>query len=223
MAWPPERAFQTHRWQAEAINAWETADRRGVVEAVTGTGKTYAGLEAIDRLIRVERRLSTLIVVPTIVLLEQWRERLQGGWKPTQRVAQLGGGIKEDFSRTPIACVAVINSAITALAHDPDHAWEGQVAPARPHQRLPSARSDLRHRGRYLRRLLGASALGPHRDVVHQLCVPHLRFTAVSIARTGSCQSYLRHARPRRRAAQRELGLSELASTWAVESTLDFT
>ena len=35
------------QWQAEAIDAWHQNDCRGVIEAVTGAGKTMLGLTAL--------------------------------------------------------------------------------------------------------------------------------------------------------------------------------
>jgi len=68
LTWPPTKNFRPFSWQTVAAAVWDHSGRKGVVEAVTGTGKTHVGLETIDNLIRTERRLSTLIVVPTILL-----------------------------------------------------------------------------------------------------------------------------------------------------------
>ena len=55
-------------YQALALDAWEAADRRGVVVLPTGSGKTHVALAAIAR-----SRKPTLCLVPTCVLLAQWR------------------------------------------------------------------------------------------------------------------------------------------------------
>jgi superfamily II DNA or RNA helicase len=60
--------LQPRAYQREALDAWLAADRRGVVVLPTGAGKTLVGLMAIEQV-----RLWTLILVPTIDLLEQWR------------------------------------------------------------------------------------------------------------------------------------------------------
>jgi superfamily II DNA or RNA helicase len=57
--------------QQEALDAWEAAGGRGVVVLPTGAGKTVLALLTIDRL-----KLRTLVVVPTIELLYQWRDAL---------------------------------------------------------------------------------------------------------------------------------------------------
>lgn len=57
-------------YQREAVEAW-MRDRRGVIVLPTGAGKTVVAMEIIRRL-----SVSTLVVVPTLVLLDQWMERL---------------------------------------------------------------------------------------------------------------------------------------------------
>ena len=54
-------------YQAAALWAWELAARRGVVVLPTGSGKTRVALAAM-----ASTRLSSLCLVPTRVLLEQW-------------------------------------------------------------------------------------------------------------------------------------------------------
>jgi superfamily II DNA or RNA helicase len=55
-------------YQAAALCAWELAGRRGVVVLPTGSGKTRVALGAM-----ASTRLPALCLVPTRVLLEQWR------------------------------------------------------------------------------------------------------------------------------------------------------
>ena len=61
-------------WQREAFEAWKMAGCRGVVEAVTGTGKTAVGIiAAADAALR---GLRTYVLVPTRDLLDQWYKKL---------------------------------------------------------------------------------------------------------------------------------------------------
>ena len=78
-------------YQEEALAAWVRQDGRGVIVLPTGAGKTVLALMAIAQL-----HAQTLVVVPTIDLLDQWRavlvERLGA---PPEAVGQLGGGRRE--------------------------------------------------------------------------------------------------------------------------------
>ena len=59
-------------WQQTAFKAWAGNDRRGIVEVVTGAGKTvFAELCMLD-FIRSVRDGKVVIVVPTTALLDQW-------------------------------------------------------------------------------------------------------------------------------------------------------
>ena len=75
-------------YQTEALVAWLGQRGRGVVVLPTGAGKTVVALMAIERL-----AVRTLVVVPTIELLGQWRaaiaERLR---LPEEAVGVVGGG-----------------------------------------------------------------------------------------------------------------------------------
>ncbi len=75
-------------YQAEALEAWEAALGRGVVVLPTGSGKTYVATMAMDR-----RPRSTLVVVPTIDLMNQWYDLLEAAF--AQPVGIVGGGYHE--------------------------------------------------------------------------------------------------------------------------------
>jgi superfamily II DNA or RNA helicase len=59
------------QFQEQALNSWIRNRYRGIVVLPTGSGKTILGCAAIQKL-----GISTIIIVPTILLLEQWRNRL---------------------------------------------------------------------------------------------------------------------------------------------------
>jgi hypothetical protein len=80
---PSLRSYQQH-----AVSAWELAGRRGIVVLPTGAGKTRVAIAAIAM-----ARTSTLIVVPTRVLLDQWRSVLQE--VTSAPIGQLGDGRRE--------------------------------------------------------------------------------------------------------------------------------
>jgi len=63
-------AFSLRTWQKEALALWRKEGNRGIVEVVTGGGKTIFALSCIKE-IDVP---TTLVIVPTVALLDQWWE-----------------------------------------------------------------------------------------------------------------------------------------------------
>ena len=109
-----------------ALDAWNRAGRQGIIEAVTGSGKTYVAFGALQQLQAEDRRLNTLIVVPTVPLMNQWMKELSLLF-PNRGVGRIGGGFSDDFSRFPFACVAVINSAVRYVHRLLDHTMHRPV------------------------------------------------------------------------------------------------
>jgi superfamily II DNA or RNA helicase len=72
-------------YQQQAIEAWENAQMRGVVVLPTGAGKTVVGFKAIEII-----NGPTLVVAPTLDLLDQWRRRLADEFDTD--VGTVGGG-----------------------------------------------------------------------------------------------------------------------------------
>jgi superfamily II DNA or RNA helicase len=85
----PVRLDLTPRpYQREAVDAWLRAHGRGIVVLPTGAGKTVVAYDAIARL-----GVRTLVVVPTIDLLRQWRGGLaEHLGVPPEEVGAIGGG-----------------------------------------------------------------------------------------------------------------------------------
>ncbi|MGD0804028.1 MAG: DEAD/DEAH box helicase [Candidatus Bathyarchaeia archaeon] len=77
--------FEARDYQSEAVESWTRAGHRGIVVLPTGAGKTIMAIKAMELL-----QVATLIVVPTIVLMEQWRETLTEAFR--LEVGALGGG-----------------------------------------------------------------------------------------------------------------------------------
>ncbi|UCD44539.1 MAG: DEAD/DEAH box helicase family protein [Candidatus Bathyarchaeota archaeon] len=75
-------------YQEGALKAWESESRRGVVVLPTGAGKTVVAIKAIERVGE-----AALVVVPTLVLVDQWRRRLEE--ELGIRVGVVGGGSGE--------------------------------------------------------------------------------------------------------------------------------
>ncbi|MBB6096918.1 superfamily II DNA or RNA helicase [Deinobacterium chartae] len=91
--------------QREALEAWTAAEGRGVVVLPTGAGKTLVAQLALRQVAR-----STLIVVPTLDLMQQWYAGLLAAF-PGLEVGLLGGGSRDD---TPLLVATYDSAAIHA-------------------------------------------------------------------------------------------------------------
>lgn len=111
-------SIEPYPWQKRAFASWQEAGYRGIVEAVTGTGKTHLGVMAVEEARRSAKQIYPLIVVPTVPVMEQWVQRLQNAF-PEGRVGRIGNGHLDDFS-TPgtVAIVGVINSLVQNKARN---------------------------------------------------------------------------------------------------------
>jgi superfamily II DNA or RNA helicase len=73
---PPSEQLQGNvklrSYQNEALDRWKAAAKRGVLVLPTAAGKTFIALKAIELL-----KLQTLIVVPTLDLIDQWKKRVK--------------------------------------------------------------------------------------------------------------------------------------------------
>lgn len=107
----PLGSLGLYPWQADALNAWDGHGCRGVVEAVTGTGKTMVGVAAA--LEELARRGQVLVLVPTVELQHQWVAQIEPRVPAGRRVGRLGGGADDTLVNCDVL-VAVVNSARSA-------------------------------------------------------------------------------------------------------------
>ncbi|MGH9107433.1 MAG: DEAD/DEAH box helicase [Acidimicrobiales bacterium] len=104
----PSASLGLYPWQADALAAWERNGHRGVVEAVTGTGKTMVGIAAaLDEL---AGKGQVVVLVPTVELQHQWVAGLEAHLPPTRRIGRMGDGVRDSLV-THDVLVAVANSA----------------------------------------------------------------------------------------------------------------
>ncbi len=89
-------------WQLKAYEGWIKNGSRGIYLGCTGSGKSISAMYCIQ-----EKNVKTLIVVPTIALMNQWRGELSKNLNlDISNIGQFGDGIRimKEVS------VAVINS-----------------------------------------------------------------------------------------------------------------
>lgn len=109
--------FQPHRWQGECLAKWFDHECRGTVKVATGGGKTLFALAAAQKLQNDKARgLRLVIVVPTIVLMNQWRDDLIKSNVPPEYIACLGGDNVVTENPEPRIIISVINSARDGLS-----------------------------------------------------------------------------------------------------------
>lgn len=89
-------------WQKEAFQKWTENALKGIAVAPTGVGKTTYALFCMQTI-----RKKTIIIVPTIILMKQWKEEIMKQLQvPEEKIGFIGDGHRED---KPIT-IAVINS-----------------------------------------------------------------------------------------------------------------
>lgn len=101
--------YSPRSWQEQALASWLSA-RRGIVEVVTGGGKTVFAFQVMLALRTQTPELRTLIIVPSVALADQWNVALQDELSvPPEQIGVLGGG-ERPAADQPIV-IAVVNSA----------------------------------------------------------------------------------------------------------------
>ena len=104
-------------WQTEALYEWLEKER-GVIKVVTGAGKTVLALSLIKTI--AERHdynnVRFFIVVPTIVLLEQWKTALMKLLGVKEKDIGIFYGLKKGNYISNLIQIYVINTAREILA-----------------------------------------------------------------------------------------------------------
>jgi superfamily II DNA or RNA helicase len=72
-------SVKLRNYQNSAIEAWEKAKYKGIVQMATGTGKTVVALKCMDQLLKNSSVDKVMFVIgaPTLSLLTQWKSNLQ--------------------------------------------------------------------------------------------------------------------------------------------------
>jgi len=153
---PPQLAFTPRPYQEDALTAWRAEGCRGVVILPTGAGKTLVGALAL-----AEVALWTLVVVPTIDLLGQWRRALaQALGLGEDEIGVYGGGAREI---QPIT----ITTYESAQLH-PDLLWRFGLLIFDECHHLPAPTYRQIAEGAFTPLRLGLSATPERADMEHQ-------------------------------------------------------
>lgn len=108
-------ALRLRDWQTEALARWHASGSRGIVEVVTGGGKTVFALACVSAI----KPASTLVVVPTVALVDQWWEEAAnffGVRLDDIHIVGAGGRIRPGTIN-----IAVINTAAKLAIGQSDH------------------------------------------------------------------------------------------------------
>ena len=76
-------------YQQKALDNWTKAGKRGCIVLPTGSGKTVIGVKAIETV-----NSASIVIVPTIDLMDQWTSVLSK-YFPDIKIGNLGGGAEE--------------------------------------------------------------------------------------------------------------------------------
>ena len=106
--------MKLYRWQEAALQIWKNNGCRGIIDAVTGAGKTALAVAAIRYLRETCPALRVRIVVPTIPLAVQWRRTMTREAECGEDVPGFFGGGQKDAADMNVL-IYVVNSARDAL------------------------------------------------------------------------------------------------------------
>ena len=104
-----------HLWQTECLDIWAKNGYRGIVNAVTGSGKTVLAMAAVRQLEAIiNRELRVKILVPQTFLASQWKDEVKR--RLGAKTADIGVycGKRKDSCRKYM--IYVINSARYSFA-----------------------------------------------------------------------------------------------------------
>jgi len=104
-----------YKWQKECLEEWEKNRCRGIINVITGGGKTVLALSAARRLADQFPDLRVRIVVPTIPLAEQWKQALISSGNNEADYPGFYGGTRKDSTDCRYM-IYIINSARDVLS-----------------------------------------------------------------------------------------------------------
>ena len=103
--------MKLREWQETAFPLWWNR-KRGIVKVVTGGGKTVFAIYCLKQYLEENPNNSILIVVPSIVLLDQWYEGLLQSYDANQLSLNGGGEHLEELSMITISTIDSVKNII---------------------------------------------------------------------------------------------------------------
>lgn len=112
--------FNLWKWQEDAVNDWyEGVNEKnhepetGILQVVTGAGKTIMAMEVIRRWLKRNPNGIISVIVPTKVLMYQWLKEFASKLHvPAEDIGWLGDGQKDKYSNGYKIIVSIVNSAV---------------------------------------------------------------------------------------------------------------
>lgn len=106
-------------YQAAAIDAWEAADRHGILAMATGTGKTVTALAAASRLRDASNRpIAVVILAPLIHLVRQWSDAARAwGFRPIECFGSSGAWLPKVQAASDYLRAGSIDSLCLVSTH----------------------------------------------------------------------------------------------------------
>ena len=105
------REIKLYSWQKECRDIWVNNNTRGIIQVVTGAGKTIFALSCLEKL---PRKTKIKIVVPTVALVKQWKATIKEYVKEND-IGQYYGNIKNRSNHRFM--IYVVNSARYAISN----------------------------------------------------------------------------------------------------------
>ncbi|MFW9930673.1 MAG: DEAD/DEAH box helicase family protein [Candidatus Thorarchaeota archaeon] len=93
----PKQNYQLRPYQTKAIKTWKENNYFGSEELPTGAGKTLIGMDAI-----FQSQTPTLILVPNLDLVEQWKERIKTFLGISEKEIGIFSGLRKAFEEYDI-------------------------------------------------------------------------------------------------------------------------
>jgi superfamily II DNA or RNA helicase len=171
---PPGGVLDLMAWQREAMANWYEQGCLGIVEAVTGTGKTHLGLEAVAHAAATGEK--STVLVPSVDLQDQWSDRFER-FLPSLKVARVGGRASGDpwFADVTIAVVhSAIKKDLSSLSSD-------SLLVADEVHRYGASEFQYALRAAYTRRLGLTATLERGDDAVGAILKPYFGGTIVNV------------------------------------------